>query len=63
MIRRDLAPIIARVIVEQPPKTKDPEATIVWALRTWPTATYEEAHRALRIAVEISLADYLAPAS
>ena len=57
MIRRDLAPIIARVIVENPPKTRDPEATIAWALRTWPTATYEEAHRALRIAHEHTDAD------
>lgn len=63
MIRRDLAPTIAKVIVEHPSKTKNPEATVAWALRTWPTATYEEAHRALRIAVEITLADYLVPAS
>jgi hypothetical protein len=59
MMRRDLAPIIARVIVEHPPKTSDPEATIVWALRTWPNATYEEAHRALRIASEMILCDFL----
>lgn len=60
MIRRDLAPIIARVIVEHPPKTCGPEETIAWALRTWPTATYEEAHRAMQIAVELVCFDMLA---
>lgn len=58
---RDLGPIIARVFIENPPRTRDPEATIVWALRTWPSATYEEAHRAMQIAQELAILDLLAP--
>lgn len=57
MTRRDLAPIIARVLVEHPPVLMSTVSTVVWIRRTWPGCTAEEAERAIDIADEIHAVD------
>ena len=59
MTRRDLAPIIARVLVEHPPELMSTNATVRWIFRTWPDCFGEEALRAIEIADELRLADHL----
>ena len=60
MMCRDLAPIIARMLVEGcliP--GQGPEATIAWARHLWPSAARAEILRGYDIAVEIYEDDYL----
>ncbi|MGE8127862.1 hypothetical protein ACQKQD_12875 [Methylobacterium sp. NPDC080182] len=57
MIRRDLAPIIARVLVENPPELMSTRGTVHWIWRTWPDCTTEEALRAIEIADELLAVD------
>lgn len=60
MMRRDLAPIIARVLVEHPPALMSTRGTLLWIRRTWPDCTLEEAHRAIEIADELHAVDCMA---
>lgn len=55
----DLAPIIAGVLLEHPPRQMPPMHRLAWVLRTWPHCSREEAIRAVRICIEIELADHL----
>jgi|GEM_PF-3375284 len=60
MTRRDLAPIIARVLVENPPEVMSTRGTVVWIFRTWPDCSGEEALRAIEIADELIAIDCMA---
>ena len=60
MTRRDLAPIIARVLVENPPEVMSTRGTVVWIFRTWPDCSGEEALRAIEIADELIAVDCMA---
>jgi len=60
MTRRDLAPIIARVLVENPPEVMSTRGTVQWIRRTWPGCTTEEAERAIDIADELIAVDCMA---
>ncbi|TXN00567.1 hypothetical protein FV242_21480 [Methylobacterium sp. WL64] len=57
MNRRDLAPIIARVLVEHPPTPMGTTGYLHWAHETWPDCTDEEVLRALEIADELFTVD------
>lgn len=56
----DLAPIIARVLVENPPEPMSTTCTVVWIFRTWPECSAEEALRAIAIADELHALDCMA---
>ena len=60
MTRRDLAPIIARVLVENPPEVMSTRGTVQWIFRTWPDCSGEEALRAIEIADELIAIDCMA---
>ncbi|MCJ2065035.1 hypothetical protein MKK63_20310 [Methylobacterium sp. J-088] len=60
MTRRDLAPIIARVLVENPPEPMSTNGTVLWIFRTWPDCSGEEALRAIEIADELIAVDCMA---
>ncbi|MGU3449688.1 hypothetical protein [Methylobacterium sp. 391_Methyba4] len=60
MIRRDLAPIIARVLVENPPELMSTRGTLLWIFLTWPDCSGEEALRAIEIADELHAVDCMA---
>jgi len=60
MTRRDLAPIIARVLVEHPPAPMGTSGYLHWAHSTWPDCSDAEVLRALLIADELMLLDRLA---
>ncbi len=60
MIRRDLAPIIARVLVENPPEPMSTNGTVRWIFQTWPECSGEEALRAIEIADELIAVDCMA---
>ena len=60
MNRRDLAPLIARVLVEHPPEMMSTMSTVLWIKRTWPDCSNDEAYRAIWIADELIAVDCMA---